>query len=402
MNVCMKSLGRRLSDFAIWFVALAALAACGDNKAGSLVTVWDSAGITIVESGRPDWDRVFEVDSSPVVDLALSGPTPAHEFFYVTDAAILSDGSFAVADAGSNEIRVFSANGTHTLTIGREGEGPGEFRRLTQVIAHSGDSILAYDFMLSRVTIFGPDGNPARIVTLKGASQAYPIFPLPNGGYVLRAFDYTTQRTRLGLRRIPSPILRVSNAGEVIDTITSIPGHESVVYSRGDAGALWGKQGHLATHGGNVFLGWADSLAYQVWSQNGKLLRIVRVPGFDLSLTPKQIEREIRAYMPDPAKASPTRRAIMEVQPSRTHRPAYGKMVVDTEGYVWLRAHQGLHERNEKTLWQVFAPSGSWSGTVVLPSRFTVFRIGEDWILGMRPDDLDVEHIQLLRLHRSP
>lgn len=36
-----------------------------------------------------------------------------------------------------------------------------------------------------------------------------------------------------------------------------------------------------------------------------------------------------------------------------------------------------------------------------MPDRFTVFEIGRDYLLGVRRDDLDVEHVQLLRLDRG-
>jgi hypothetical protein len=392
---------RAIIHAAIGTAIFLSVTACGDAGSRPLVTVRDSGGVEIVESDGPAWDSAWEIDVSPIIDLASSGDEgAAHEFVYVKDAARLSDGAFVIAESGSREIRVFSVNGAHRHTIGREGEGPGEFRDLTQVIALPGDSIFAYDFMLSRGTVFGPDGSLSRVITLTGTHQSFPVFPIASGGFVIRAFDHAAPRSRLGLRRTTSPILRAGNAGQVTDTIAVIPGHESVVYDGGDSGALWGKQGHLATDGERVYLGWSDSLEYQVWSPEGDLLRIVRVPGVNLTLTPKQVEAEIRAYMPDPGKASPARRAIMEVQPDRTHRPAYRDMVVDAEGYVWLQEHQGVHERSADTRWFIFHPNGTWLGSIVMPARLTIFRIGKDWVLGKRLDEWDVEHVELYRLTR--
>jgi hypothetical protein len=36
-----------------------------------------------------------------------------------------------------------------------------------------------------------------------------------------------------------------------------------------------------------------------------------------------------------------------------------------------------------------------------MPNRFTVFEIGRGYLLGVGPDDLDVEQAQLLRLDRG-
>lgn len=115
-----------------------------------------------------------------------------------------------------------------------------------------------------------------------------------------------------------------------------------------------------------------------------------------------EIRAENASYLPeDLSTASAVVREVMDLQPERTHRPAYRDMVVDARGHVWLRKHLGLHEADEPTEWLIFDPTGQWLGSVRLPPRFHIFRIGPDWILGKRPDELDVEHIQLLSLTRG-
>lgn len=185
------------------------------------------------------------------------------------------------------------------------------------------------------------------------------------------------------------------------DTLTTITGHESVVFSRGDAWALWGKSPHMAVCGGRVYLGSADSLEYRIHAPDGRLERLVRVPGRDLTLSDEEIRAGYEVFVPDPSDIDDITREIMDEQRDRTHRPAYRAMVVDTDGNVWLEGYQGRHELEEPRVWQVFDASGEWLGPVTLPPRFQVFRIGPGWILGMRPDELDVQHIQLLPLSRG-
>ena len=60
-----------------------------------------------------------------------------------------------------------------------------------------------------------------------------------------------------------------------------------------------------------------------------------------------------------------------------------------------------MTELEESTDWEVFSPAGEWLGSVRTPARFTVFEIGEDYVLGSWRDNMDVEHVQVLRLKRT-
>src|SRR5690606_3047072 len=59
--------------------------------------------------------------------------------------AMFSDGRSAVANGGSQEIRIYGRDGAHVMTIGRAGDGPGEFRSLASVDVTAADSVVAFD-----------------------------------------------------------------------------------------------------------------------------------------------------------------------------------------------------------------------------------------------------------------
>ena len=95
-------------------VLLAGTISCTEQASGPpLVIQRDSAGIEIIEAMRPLWGEssLWSVDPDPVVDLALSGSGPPHEFYRARSIRQRPDGSLAVADRGSQEVRVFSGTG---------------------------------------------------------------------------------------------------------------------------------------------------------------------------------------------------------------------------------------------------------------------------------------------------
>lgn len=54
-------------------------------------------------------------------------------------------------------IVVFDRQGRHLHTIGRDGEGPGEFRSWAALFTSPGDSLYAFDSGLYRLSVFSPD-----------------------------------------------------------------------------------------------------------------------------------------------------------------------------------------------------------------------------------------------------
>jgi hypothetical protein len=381
---------------------MGAFIACDGEHLSPNTVERDSLGVTIVESIAPQWSgpEFWSVDTAPVVDLAVSGTEAAHEFHRVQDATVLADGAIAVADGGSREVRFFSASGEFLATMGGEGEGPGEFMSLHKIDAFRGDSLLVFDNWLGRATVLNPRWDYARVITpYTNPTRVNGLLPLDDGTLVGSIYSLDGFGETEGLVQLPFRIITLSPAGDVIDSIAVLRGFETFVFSRGDMRPLFSKTGHMSTHGHRIYLGSADSLQFDVYSSTGQLQRIVRVPGYDLRITPDEM-RDERASRTRPDSPSWLKAAVARL-PNPEYRPAYSALLVDTESCVWAPEFHAATELEDPTDWQVFSPSGEWLGSVRTPARFTVFEIGEDYVLGVGRDDMDVEHVQVLRLDRT-
>lgn len=377
------------------------LIACDGDVQRLSVSRRDSVGITIVESTSPQWrpGDGWHVDPEASLDLATSGTGPPHEFFQVQDATRLPDGTIAVADRGSSEVRFFSATGSFLGAAGREGEGPGEFKRLTSVAQFRGDSVVAFDYWLGRVTVLDPEWEVSRIMSPHRPDvRVRELHPLGDTILVAMIYPLAFLQGTEGLYRMPHTIVELSLNGELIDTIAVIAGFDGFGFSRGDARPLFARAGHLAVHQERIYLGSADSMQLEVYSATGQLEQIIRIPGFDLRITDQEL-REERAAM-FLANAPQWLRDVAAAMPDPKTRPAYSDLLVDREGFVWAAEYHARTQLLAATDWEVFTPDGEWLGAVRLPPRFKVFEIGSDYILGRLQDDLDVEHVQLLSLSR--
>lgn len=87
------------------------------------------------------------------------------EFNRIAGAVVMPDNSIVVANAGSVELCLISGSGRAVHRIGRGGAGPGEFRGLFS-IGRFADSIVAYDHILSRLSVFNSKGRFVRSFSL--------------------------------------------------------------------------------------------------------------------------------------------------------------------------------------------------------------------------------------------
>ena len=383
------------------------LLSCGDAGGGDhpLVEQRDSAGTLIVEASRPLWGDSdparWILDPDPAVDLTLSGTGPDHEFYRVRGMVRLSDGSVAVADGGSNEVRLYSDYGGFRGSAGGEGEGPGEFDRIWGLQRGRGDTLLALD-QSDLVTVFAP--NLTFVASARLAPFSEAIYDLDDGTMVVEAETMSLEIYEGGgLVRRPTVLWRFDLEDARIDSIGETAGNEEhVVVSgehQGQTGTLFGKGVHIATHGGKIYHGRADAMEVEELTAAGDLVRILRIRDFPLILTAEQIRVERRAML-DEESVSWWRDIVARV-PAPPTRPAYDDIIADPTGALWLRPFRGRSELEGPETWQVIATDGMWLGGVEIPENFRVMDIGMDAVLGVRRDALDVEHPQVLRLRRE-
>lgn len=77
------------------------------------------------------------------------------------------------------EVRVFDKRGRYITTIGRQGNGPGEYRGIF-ALGHMQDSLWVADAGNLRLTLYAPDFRVARTISLQGRSLR-PMGLLANG-----------------------------------------------------------------------------------------------------------------------------------------------------------------------------------------------------------------------------
>lgn len=94
------------------------------------VDTLSNGAIHVANSGVGLWDQESAWRLTPDIVLGEIEGEGAAVFGSIRALQADDDGRIYVADGQANEVRIFAADGTHLRTVGRTGEGPGEFTAL--------------------------------------------------------------------------------------------------------------------------------------------------------------------------------------------------------------------------------------------------------------------------------
>lgn len=341
----------------------------------------------------------------PVVEIGSGEGEGA--LYRVTAATRLRDGRIAVANAGSHQVKLFGAEGEHLASLGRRGGGPGEFQFPTWVGTHA-DTLLVWDAALERLTALDSAGRLVRTVPVSiGGSFPSVVGTFPDGT-LLFASGTDAAAAEEGAWRGNRHLVRVSPAGQVIDTLATVPSQERYSYrSSGGAGQVvedlpFGRRTVMAVAHGGVLVGTGEEYRIRLIDTTGAEREVLRA-----GWTPRAVSAtEIREYWErmvtvggraDPAEAEAQRSRI----PYPATLPPYDALVVDSRGALWIKDAQPPQGWDDPDLWRIYSADGTLLATIELPARVRPQAIGEDWILGTALDGAERELVRLYRYRRN-
>ena len=398
----------------------AVLSACAtDDPTPRFGLARDSAGIEIVDNGEPNSPTLarYELGERPRVVIGLDDTTPGHMLNQVVGAFRLNGGGLVVGDRGSREIRFFTEDGRHLLSVGGQGEGPGEFRLLVALDRMPGDTVVASAWPVGLRTWWDATGE--HIDDTESGRWGLGLVggrTLPDGTLLVDVYDGASYGNSIELWaaqgedgstfRTEGLLLRVSREGQPTDTIAPIVGDEwfkiGEVRTSGFANHVrpYTYETHLAFNDRQIVLGESHLSEVRVYGYDGTLERIVRWEHERLPVTAgdrRRFRQEVLRNLTNPTRRPAFERWLSEVTYPET-KPVFRDLATDRAGRLWV---QGWTADEEVDRWLIFERSGTLVGTVVARSDLRVLDAAEDYVLVLVTDDLGVETVQLFELLES-
>jgi len=387
-------------------LASIALAGCAGNEpqGSSNWQQTDSAGITIVHSTRPSWPEAggWQLAEEPLLRIGEVEGAAEYLFARVAGTRMIGDSVLLVADGGSNELRFFDLSGRFLYSVGRSGEGPGEFEYLVSLPDCYRDSIVAAE-LRDRMSIFTNTGEFVRVIQVYGSPRqqlsAYHFACGGEGLTVVNGWGNAMTDPELGFSRSFSHVYIGSlHEGAQID-LGEFVASERWGHENGSGPHPFGRQTVFAVDEGKIYVGTSESHEIMVYGPNGALQRLIRWEGDDLTLNSDvaneyfewEIERAPRGLQVS------WRRQYAEMTLPGT-RPAYSELMIDAVSNLWVREFNPIRDTAQR--WLVFNPDGVWVGRITFPLRYKVTAILGDRVIGVERDDLGVERVVVYRINK--
>ncbi len=409
----MKSEERRVI-VGVCALLLSAAACATEAGAGAEYTMVDSAGVSVVTNVSGSWTEAtaWQLAAQPTVDIGVLEGEPEYQLFQVRDALRLPDGRIVVANAGTNEVRFFDDEGTHLRSVGRQGSGPGEFEGLGILRPFPGDSLLAYDFNLTRASVFDADGTfgrSYRVVPPTEGGFGFAVGAFSDGTLIIRSPQLFQGGLSEGAQRRDEDHYTISTSGAFLDSVGTFPGGEQFIETARDGDSFmvmlvqppFGRTSVLAAHGMHFCFGSSDTYEVRCFGADGTLERIVRRSVPPRPVTPADVagDRQRRLADADDDNARRRLERRLDEMPVPATMPPYDEIEMDAAGNLWVReyAWQSGVERH----WTVFDAEGRMLGDVTTPAGFRVTQIGAAFVLGVFEDEFEVQHVRLYALDKG-
>lgn len=373
------------------------LIGCHGESGSEPFVVSDSAGVRVVTNHHPMVPHVPELGP----EVASIGGEGGFPFGLVRDAVMLDDHRIAVLDGLARTVYLFDSSGQPLDSLGGEGEGPGEFRRVSRLGAGASPGIRVFDELSQRVTSF-PDGSSERSPSTWPVGQDRIVsdlaFVSDELAVVVRgSFREVVAEGRLTPGYHPTP-------GEVI-LLDWASGHEvalhegivsSFTYLSGNrvSSSPFAHRVRVGANDRHVVIGVSDGFSLRRYDLAGRLLQEVRYPSWIEPVRSAELDslRERHRRLAA-SEGSPFLEGIFEPDAQPERRPSFGRMLVSEDDWIWVGSFSP--NSGTPTSWAIFDPEGRLRNVLSLPPDTEPLWIGRDHVLLRHTDELGVHSIHV-------
>lgn len=193
------------------------LPSCQNQKAEWKGTIEEVDGVTVIKNPKEPFHGEIYLDLEE--DLKIGNEEDEnYQFYRVRDVALDSHLYIYILDAGNHRVQKFDKNGNYLQTIGRKGQGPGEFVRPSNVFINSQDNLYVSEGR--RIQIFNSSGNFMKSIPLENSISDFYV---DSRGDI---FANASWRNEEGRKRV---IVKINSEGKIIKTIAEFSDIKQVI-----------------------------------------------------------------------------------------------------------------------------------------------------------------------------
>jgi hypothetical protein len=353
----------------------------------------------------------WTISSRPTLDVGDERNTQT-QFDGVNGILRMPGGEIVVANAVSQELRVFSASGNYLRTLAPGGRQV-FMRSLDRVWRGTGDTVYAVEILqdASNVLVFTLNGFVARRqIGAANAGGVYPIERFPDGHFVVSAAPRRPSQAPLGLTFIDSvPLGIVSFSDLAPKWIGSLRNEMFMVQSAGGGrrgggrtavSYPYGRRTSYAVSGDRLWVGDSETGTITQHTSAGRGVAVFAAPTAARPLDTAAIRRLRTSLLSDAMNWND--RARMDAAhafPYPKNAPRFAEFLPGINGEMWIA--QFREDPSARRTYVVVDRTGAAIGRVTAPPRVELLEIGATDVLGILTDGDGIEHVVRHTLRRT-
>ena len=355
----------RVKKELIFLVPLLVLFSLSCSRQGKEDSGWRGVieyknGIKVIKN--PDEPAFGQLDLDLALDLSLgSEEDENYQFYRIEDIGVDNQGNIYVLDAGSHRIQKYGSDGSYLQTIGRKGQGPGEFDTPYGMFVNEEGGIYVHDGM--RVKVFKRDGSYLRETILE-------IF----------SHDISVDRDGniWGIGRLPTEkgstrsVIKLSKTGKLEKIIADFPPPEVAIRSEGGRGVMFFIDHEYVHELCYIPLNsqstlYAHSSEYSLYRIDirGETELIMEKDEKPSSISQREKDAIYEKHSDFEEKWP--REVVKDAIRFPPHRPFFSRILADDKGRIYVERVRSVLDRRMEIDFDIFSKDGYYLYQVSLP-----------------------------------
>jgi len=350
----------KVTSIALFLSTFVMVISFGGQKAEWKGKIEYENGVKVVQNLKePLYGEIeFELEE----DLSIGNEEDENYMFYdLVKIAINSEVKILVLDAGNCRILKFDRDGNYIQTIGRKGQGPGEFENPWVIHLDAKDQIYVYDSRRRNIQVFDNDGNFKKVIKL----PSYTFhFGTTKDGNILMLY-YSVKKP------IRSLIL-IDSEGDIIKTFGNYTYQPAPSIKRHMLGNPYSHRLYFFPKniGGGIY-GHSSQYKLFVINPSGNLSHIIEMEKPPELITKKDKDRLIDGYLKRrgqfPIGEKLSRSEVKRAYIFPKFKPFFNDIFIDSKDRIYVRIPKSFLDKDESTHYDLFNKEGYFLYRVKMP-----------------------------------
>lgn len=351
----------RLVSIVLFISATILLVSCRQQKAEQQRTVEEVDGVMVVKNpGEPIYG---EFTFNLMENLSLGGNPNDDNYYFPRRASLAVDdrGNLYVLDRGNFRVQKYDSSGHYLATLGRKGQGPGEFQYPSNLRFDGEGNLWVFDSPARALKAFARDGTYIKSITIRASIQ--PYFHISQEGFI---YGYNTDYFSPGDPH--HAIKKIHPDGSQSDILAKFQGELK-------ANQSWYGIHHYSNHLHMCALDphsfcYGFSSEYRIFIADGlgKTIRIIEKYEEPIPISKEEKDATVKdgkGIYAGIGRSRPSDKGEGVIFPS--HRPFFSRIFADDAERIYVTRYSSILDEDEIKVFDVFGKDGSYLYRTRLP-----------------------------------